>query len=167
MYPGQGMSCLYTGFHHTPPHKTKHTRRPNDYLSQTLAFSDPFHNRLMSWWSKSCKTTCSFYVENDDPIKSQFCTCHDSWAVVTCANLWADGIIRIVVTSRIIFERFQLWAHKPFEKNSSWPSHSRYNLSARKPCDTCTRSPIYHSSMAWSHLNEKASSGHKPLPCWI
>ena len=30
---------------------------------------------------------------NYDPIRSQFCTCHDSFAVMTCAKLWPDQMI--------------------------------------------------------------------------
>ena len=32
-----------------------------------------------------------FFYSND-PIKSHFCTCHDSWAVMACAKLWLDWI---------------------------------------------------------------------------
>ena len=27
------------------------------------------------------------YFDSNDPVRSQFCTCHDSLAVVTCAKL--------------------------------------------------------------------------------
>ena len=37
-------------------------------------------------------------VSDNEPIISQFCTCHNSWAVVVCAKLWYDRII--VFTSR-------------------------------------------------------------------
>ena len=33
-----------------------------------------------------------FYLQNDDPIKSKFCTCHDSSVVITRANLWPNWI---------------------------------------------------------------------------
>ena len=31
---------------------------------------------------------------------SQFCTCHDSWAAITCENLWSHWIIRIIIYSK-------------------------------------------------------------------
>ena len=42
-------------------------------------------------------------------IISQFCTCHDSWAVVTCAKLLYDWIIEFKIKAKRIFKRFQLW----------------------------------------------------------
>ena len=36
-------------------------------------------------------------LQNNDQTRSQFCTCHDSWAVVTCANLWPGWIVRIEI----------------------------------------------------------------------
>ena len=47
-------------------------------------------------------------------VKSQICTCHDSWAVVACAKLWPDWIIRIQTKPKGIFSRFQWWADKCF-----------------------------------------------------
>ena len=52
------------------------------------------------------------YVKINDQIRSQFCTCHDSLAVVTCAKLWPDWIIRIKINAKRVFTRFQPWAHK-------------------------------------------------------
>ena len=51
-------------------------------------------------------------IITDYPIKSQFCTTHDSWAVVICANLWLDWIIRIITTVKTIFISFQLWTNR-------------------------------------------------------
>ena len=34
---------------------------------------------------------CNSYI--NDTIRSQFCTCHSSLAVVLCAKLWPDWII--------------------------------------------------------------------------
>ena len=31
---------------------------------------------------------CCIYWNDDDPIRSQLCTCHDSSATIKCANLW-------------------------------------------------------------------------------
>ena len=35
------------------------------------------------------KKICSNF-DSDDPIRTQFCTCHDSSAFMTCAKLWPD-----------------------------------------------------------------------------
>ena len=48
-------------------------------------------------------------------IRQPFDTCINSnWAVVTCANLWLDWIIRILITVNRICLGFQLCVHKPF-----------------------------------------------------
>ena len=49
----------------------------------------------------------------NDPIRSQCRTCHDSTAVVACATLWTDQIIRIVITTTWIFTRFHWLAPQP------------------------------------------------------
>ena len=33
------------------------------------------------------------YLDSVDPIRSEFCTCHDSSAVVACAKFWRDPMI--------------------------------------------------------------------------
>ena len=42
------------------------------------------------------KLQCCSYLKSNDQIRSQFCTCHDCWAVMTCANLWPDWMIRLM-----------------------------------------------------------------------
>ena len=42
-------------------------------------------------------------------IRSHFRTCHDSSAVLPCANMWPDWVIAIIITSKWIFSRFELW----------------------------------------------------------
>ena len=51
---------------------------------------------------------------NKDPIMSQFCTCHDSWAVMACAKLWHDLMIIFHVRATCIVKRFWLWVCKSF-----------------------------------------------------
>ena len=58
------------------------------------------------------KFICRSDMKNYDPIMLQFCTCHISWADVTCAKLWHDWIIRIKIKAKRNFTRFQLWSHK-------------------------------------------------------
>ena len=36
-------------------------------------------------------------MKNYNQIRSQFCTCRDSWAVITCAKLWPDWRIKIEI----------------------------------------------------------------------
>ena len=64
---------------------------------------------------KYCENECNFYMEYCNPISLQFCTCHDSFAVVTSANLWPDWIIGTEIRAEEISTRFQLWAHTPLE----------------------------------------------------
>ena len=53
-----------------------------------------------------------FHMKSNDLIRLQFCTCHNSSVVVTCAKLWPDWIILIRIRADRIFTRFQLWAHE-------------------------------------------------------
>ena len=48
----------------------------------------PFYNGFMSPWSKSRKHSICSHMNNNYWFRSQLCTCHDSWAVVTCAEVW-------------------------------------------------------------------------------
>ena len=47
-------------------------------------------------------------------IKSQFCTCHDSTAVLACAQLWPDLTIIYYVRVTRNLARFELSAHNIF-----------------------------------------------------
>ena len=47
----------------------------------------------------------AIYVPKNYPIVSRFCTCHGSWAAVTCAKL-----------RQIFFRKFQWWVQKTFVK---------------------------------------------------
>ena len=78
---------------------------------------------------------CS-YFNFDYTIRSQFCTCHDSWAVMACAKLepdliiifhlrWAvmacaklepDLIIIFHLSTKCFCTRLGSWAHTPFVK---------------------------------------------------
>ena len=71
------------------------------------------------------KKLCCFYMENNGQIRPQFCTCHDSSAVMACAKLWSDWIIHIKCRAKRIFTRFQSWAHEEFVKWSKdrWGRH--------------------------------------------
>ena len=72
-------------------------------------------------------TDICFFIFNhhsNDEIMWQICTCHDSWAVITCANLWPDLIIIYHVGAAGIITRFELQAHKPFVKLVPDQSHN-------------------------------------------
>ena len=70
----------------------------------------------ISWWSQNwhqMKVPFFSNVSSHDLIRSQFCTCHDSSAVMTCAKLWPDEINIFHVGAMHILTRFGLWAHNP------------------------------------------------------
>ena len=48
------------------------------------------------------------HMKNNNNIRSQFCTCHDSSAVVTCANLWPGWIIEIMIKSENNFHKISI-----------------------------------------------------------
>ena len=49
---------------------------------------DPFHQQFMSLWIKSFENKCCSNSVVNDLIRSQSCTCHNSWADVACAKSW-------------------------------------------------------------------------------
>ena len=55
---------------------------------------------------------CYSCVNDDEQIMRKFCTCHNSFAVMTCAKLLPDWVIRIEIWPISIHTRFLLWAHK-------------------------------------------------------
>ena len=60
-------------------------------------------NEILWWYC------CDF--ESDDSIRSEFCTCHDSWAVMACAKFWPDLIVIFHITATHMLTRFGVWAH--------------------------------------------------------
>ena len=71
--------------------------------SNHLGFiSQRVYELIIHAWKNKCLNVNTNYL-----IISQFCTCHDSLAVMTCAKLWHDWMIQIkIITNIIIFERF-------------------------------------------------------------
>ena len=63
----------------------------------------------------SCKNMYCFDIKNNEEIRSQFCTCHGSCAVMACANLCPDLTIIFKIFWGI-FTRFELWTYKCFGK---------------------------------------------------
>ena len=53
-------------------------------------------------------------MKNNYQIRSHFCTCHDSWAAVACANLWPSWKIRIDIRTKWMIYVIRLWTHEPF-----------------------------------------------------
>ena len=60
------------------------------------------------------KICCCDYISFNGRIKSKFCTCHDSSAVMPCAKLWPDLIFWIKIGARVILMIFELWDHELF-----------------------------------------------------
>ena len=99
--------------------------------------------------------------ENNYPISSQLCTCHDSRVVVTCTSLWPDWIIRIIIRAKRSFTKFYLWTHQPFRKyyQISNISHTTFqNLNVSRPIlHVC---PIHSSQVSIQELRCSWSREH-------
>ena len=70
---------------------------------------DSFHWMFKSFWLKSCEKYYCTSLDSNDPVRSQICICHDSWAVVACANLWPDLIAINHVRMKRLFTRCGIW----------------------------------------------------------
>ena len=68
----------------------------------------------MSSLSKFYKIMLYVYLRINGQIRLEICTCHDSSAVVACANFWPDQTISF--KSRANQVLIQLWAHNPLVK---------------------------------------------------
>ena len=88
---------------------------------------DQFHTGFMSLKLKSSDISFHSNFDSNGAMISQFCTCRDSSAVMTCTKLWHDLIISFHWRAMHIFPRFGLWAHKPFVKwaQKSWMAGSQ------------------------------------------
>ena len=55
-------------------------------------------------------------MENNGRIGLQIYTCHDSWAVVACVELWPDWVMSIEIRIKRMFTNFKFWTHDLFAK---------------------------------------------------
>ena len=106
----------------------------------------PSHIGSMRSSFKSRENSVSSYFDSNDPITSQFCTCHDSLAVMACAKMWHDCIIIIFLHKYYIYFNFLWWVHRPFVK---WVSHP------------ISMPGVQFLPSAYIHCNTKGS-----LLCW-
>ena len=74
----------------------------------------PILQRIHDW--KFCENHFCSNSYSNDPTRWQFCTCHNSWAIMGLTILWLDQIIFCYVRAVHIFIRFGLKAHKSFVK---------------------------------------------------
>ena len=77
---------------------------------------DTFHKQSLSSYLKSCENSIPFNFFFNGTSRSQFCTWHNSSAVVPCAKFWSDWSIVLHVRTTLICVRFGLLSHKPFVK---------------------------------------------------
>ena len=70
-----------------------------------------FMNSLWAHNQNLTKMKFCSQIYSDYTIRSQICTCHDSLAVMTCANLWLDRIIIFHTRATYVFTLFKLWVH--------------------------------------------------------
>ena len=52
--------------------------------------NNPFYKRFMNSWLKYYQHSFCSNFDSNHPIMSEFCTCHNSSAVVACAKFWRD-----------------------------------------------------------------------------
>ena len=101
----------------------------------SLMFYEPVIHIL-----KNIPSSCLKY---DGSIKSQFCTCHASWAGMACAKLWLDWVATRTITAKRIFMKFNLWASKPFAK---WVCGHTFTNVVKMSSDLIT---IQSNTRAW------------------
>ena len=75
----------------------------------------PILQRAHELMNEILKNVC-FNLDTNDPISSQFCTYHNSWAVVACAKLWPDLANIFHIRATHTFTTCGLWAPELFMK---------------------------------------------------
>ena len=65
-----------------------------------IGYWDSSHKHFVSSYAKLLQNTQCSNAKNGDQITSEFCTCHNSWAVVTCAKFWHDWMVRIKIRAK-------------------------------------------------------------------
>ena len=80
--------------------------------SDSIISWDPFPKWITSSYLKSCEKSFCCYFYSNDPVRAQFCTYHNSWAVAVCAKLWPDFKFNFHITATYIFPKFGLWVYK-------------------------------------------------------
>ena len=128
-------------------------------VSRTERWSHLVHfHVLKKWWKQNPEAhftkilwahnwnlvTIDFCSNLDSYVamRSQFCTCHDSSAVVACAKLWLHWATNFHARSTLFFTRFGLWAHDCLWNGSLfYPSRSYLDIQQEKSI-TCRHSTI-------------------------
>ena len=67
---------------------------------------NPFHSL---WAPNYWKHTCYFCMNNNNPIRTYFCTCQNNRADMTCTKLWLNSINNIIIKAKRNLTRFELW----------------------------------------------------------
>ena len=88
----------------------------------------PVHQLPRSSKLKFCKIYFGSYFHSDDAIRSQFCTCHDSWAAVTYAKLLSDWIIIVSIRATCIFWQLLDYEHTILSLNGSLAPLQKYGV---------------------------------------
>ena len=84
-----------------------------------------------------CKYMCCPFVKPMESIKSQFCTCHDSSAVVACAKLWVDSITRLTDKIKKNFRKISITSSYTICEmwRSSWRALIHRAIGNRSLCE--------------------------------
>ena len=112
-----------------------------------------------------------------NPIRSQFCTCHDSGAVVACAKLWPDQMIAFHLMEEQqdldheFVKHFGKWCQRPFKQQSCTLAAHGYSLYALILCMSFKLNPLTHKNLG---CNEHCgcwcpgakAPGHQYPQCW-
>ena len=107
------------------------------------------------------KNTLCFNYNFRDPVRSQMCTCHDSWAVATYAKFWSDWIMIIQGISTYIFTRFELWSLK---RIVIWlPSLEVPHVIVNSPAATNLSIKYQHLFLWWPRSESSLAPWDPPL----
>ena len=108
--------CSDTEIHNVKYHKAEYIQQTCPHSSCMWVWNSSnkpgtFYKGLMSSLLKSCQHSFCSNIDIITPIRSEFCTYHDSSSVVTCAKFWPDWIIILLIRLTRVMQSifYKIW----------------------------------------------------------
>ena len=83
------------------------------------------YNQFISSQTTLCKHTCCSYAKKNNQVRSYFCICHDSSAVVAYAKIWPDLIIKYRIRAKRTFSHELIGRMKKGSRAASLAGQSK------------------------------------------
>ena len=147
----------------------------------------PFHKQSWAHNPNLATKKSISRMKNNNKMRSQFCTCHDSWAVVTCANLWPGWITEIMIKSENDFHKISImsswstctqWVPEVLQVTDLTSKWTVMCLADKPYCGLLLATTLviwfshpntflFHSLFKWYFQQDFFSNNHNSIWCFI